>query len=232
MFPSLYTSVIIFNVGLHECGFASVVSDSLRPYGLSLPGSSVERTELDFWSGLPCPHPRDLPDPGIEPHLLYLLHWQAGSLPLVPLGSPSVGLRCFLGLSCLLQAESKRVLKKAFLDLQSKCFQHDLFVRRLYPLFNAWQIISVSATLCFPQSKQLCSIICDRNHCVLTQARSSLIQKEKINFNSSKKSSKWYLLFIFKEELLSIFFFLSTYRLKQEMYRKKKIDVGRLDPAM
>ena len=31
---------------------------------------------------LPCPPPWDLPDPGIEPRLLCLLHWQAGSLPL------------------------------------------------------------------------------------------------------------------------------------------------------
>ena len=96
MFPSLYTWVIIFNAGLHECEVASVVSDSLRPYGLSLPGFSVEGTELDYWSGLPCPHPRDLPDPGIEPHPLHLLHWQAGSLPLVPLGKPQCWLKmCF-----------------------------------------------------------------------------------------------------------------------------------------
>ena len=35
------------------------------------------------WSKLLFPTPRDLPDPGMEPHLLYLLHRQAGSLPLV-----------------------------------------------------------------------------------------------------------------------------------------------------
>ena len=38
-----------------------------------------------WWSGLPIPTPGDLPDPGIEPHLL---HWQADSLPLSHLGSP------------------------------------------------------------------------------------------------------------------------------------------------
>ena len=27
---------------------------------------------------------------GLNPHLLYLLHWQAGSLPLVPPGKPSI----------------------------------------------------------------------------------------------------------------------------------------------
>ena len=41
----------------------------------------------ESWSGLPFPSPGDLPDPGIKP-LLCLLHWQAGSLPLVPPGKP------------------------------------------------------------------------------------------------------------------------------------------------
>ena len=40
-------------------------------------------------SGLPFPPPGDLPDPGIEPASLYLLDWQAGSLPLAPPGKPS-----------------------------------------------------------------------------------------------------------------------------------------------
>ena len=29
----------------------------------------------EYWSGLPCPPPEDLPDPGIETFLC-LLHWQ------------------------------------------------------------------------------------------------------------------------------------------------------------
>ena len=37
----------------------------------------------EYWSGFPCPPPGDLPDPGSNPHLLCLLHWQVGSLPLV-----------------------------------------------------------------------------------------------------------------------------------------------------
>ena len=40
----------------------------------------------EYWSGLPCPPPGDLSDAGTERHLLRLLHWQAGSLPLVPCG--------------------------------------------------------------------------------------------------------------------------------------------------
>jgi len=33
----------------------------------------------EYWSGLPFPSPRDLPDPGSNPSLM---HWQADSLPL------------------------------------------------------------------------------------------------------------------------------------------------------
>ena len=40
----------------------------------------MELSKQECWSGLPCPSPGDLPDPGIE--LVSLLHWQAGSLPL------------------------------------------------------------------------------------------------------------------------------------------------------
>ena len=28
-----------------------------------------------YWSGLPCPPPGDLPNPGIKLHLLHILHW-------------------------------------------------------------------------------------------------------------------------------------------------------------
>ena len=36
----------------------------------------------EYWSGLPFPSPCDLSNPWIELHLLSLLHWQAGSLPI------------------------------------------------------------------------------------------------------------------------------------------------------
>ena len=42
----------------------------------------------EYWSGLPSPSPGDLPDSGIEPGSLCLLHWQAGSLLLAPSGKP------------------------------------------------------------------------------------------------------------------------------------------------
>ena len=39
----------------------------------SLPGSSVPETRQQYWSGLSCPPPRDLPNQGSKPHLLWLL---------------------------------------------------------------------------------------------------------------------------------------------------------------
>ena len=64
------------------------VSDSVRPYGqVSL---SMGISKQEYWSGLPCPPPGDHPDPGSEPASLtstVYLHWQVGSLPLVPPGN-------------------------------------------------------------------------------------------------------------------------------------------------
>ena len=42
----------------------SVASDSLQPQGLWL---SMGFSRQEYWSGLPCPSPGDLPDSGIEP---------------------------------------------------------------------------------------------------------------------------------------------------------------------
>ena len=42
----------------------------------------------EYWNGLPCPPPGDLPHPGIEPLHPCLLHWQTGSSPLAPPGKP------------------------------------------------------------------------------------------------------------------------------------------------
>ena len=46
---------------------------------------SVGFSRQEYWSGLPCPPPGVLPNPGIKPELLCLLHRQADSLPLASL---------------------------------------------------------------------------------------------------------------------------------------------------
>ena len=47
---------------------------------------SMGFSRQEYWSGLPCPPPGDLPNPGVKPVSLY---WQADSLPLSPWGSSS-----------------------------------------------------------------------------------------------------------------------------------------------
>ena len=49
---------------------------------------SVGFSRQEYWSGLPCPSPGDLPYPGIKPRSLSLLHWRAGSLLLAKYGKP------------------------------------------------------------------------------------------------------------------------------------------------
>ena len=46
----------------------------------------MEFSRSEYWSGLPCPSPGDLPNPGIEPRSPAL---QADSLPAEPLGKPN-----------------------------------------------------------------------------------------------------------------------------------------------
>ena len=71
------------------------MSDSLQPHGLQparLPcpwGFSRQ----EHWNGLPCPPPGGIPNPGIKPSLLSLLHWQGDSLRPGPPGkSPTQAL--------------------------------------------------------------------------------------------------------------------------------------------
>ena len=57
-------------VHVHACAHmlsGLVMSDSLRPHGLydQVP-LSIEFSRQEYWSGLPFPTPRDLPDPQIE----------------------------------------------------------------------------------------------------------------------------------------------------------------------
>ena len=58
-----------------------------------LPGSSVRgllQARILEWVAMPSP--RDLPNPGWNPCLLCLLHWQVDFLLLVPPGKPSEAL--------------------------------------------------------------------------------------------------------------------------------------------
>src|SRR5574337_293735 len=59
------------------------------PMDCSLPGSSsMGFPRQEYWHGLPCPSPGNLPNPETEPAFLMSPALAAGSLPLVHLGSP------------------------------------------------------------------------------------------------------------------------------------------------
>ena len=61
---------------------------------------SLRFSRQEYWSGLPVPPPGPLSDRRIEPPLLCLLQWQAGSLPLVPPGR--TGFSGHFSMSCIL----------------------------------------------------------------------------------------------------------------------------------
>ena len=60
-----------------------ILSDSLQPHQASL---SMGFSRQEYWSGLPFPYPRDLPDPGIKPTSSASPALAHGYLPSDPLG--------------------------------------------------------------------------------------------------------------------------------------------------
>ena len=61
-----------------------------QPMHYSLPGSSIHgilQARILEWVAMPSSR-QSFPTQGLNPWLLHLLHWQAGSLPLVPHGKP------------------------------------------------------------------------------------------------------------------------------------------------
>ena len=56
---------------------------------------SMGISRQEYWSGLPCPSPGDLPDPGIKPASLKCPAL-AGYLPQAPLGKSEIGLLLLL----------------------------------------------------------------------------------------------------------------------------------------
>ena len=49
---------------------------------------STEFSKQEYWSGLPCPPPRDLPNPGIEPTSLISPALAGGFFTTTPPGRP------------------------------------------------------------------------------------------------------------------------------------------------
>ena len=71
----------------------SVVSDSATPWTIACQASqSMEFSRQEYWSGLPCPSPGHLPNPGIRPGSPA---WQADSLPSQSPGKPGNHLQSY-----------------------------------------------------------------------------------------------------------------------------------------
>ena len=76
-----HTHCTLYNVCLCVCTLCD-------PMDCNSPGSSVHGFSWqEYWSGLPRPPPGDLSAQGSNLCLCFL-HWQAGSLPLIPPGKP------------------------------------------------------------------------------------------------------------------------------------------------
>ena len=82
------------------CSATHSCSTLWDPMDCSLPGSSClwNFSKKEYWSGLSRLLPGNLPNPGIEPCLLHLLHQQADSLLLAPPGKPKNTGMCSLTL--------------------------------------------------------------------------------------------------------------------------------------
>ena len=81
---------------MHACSVPLAVSNPLRPYGLypTKAPLSMGFSRQEYWSGLPCPLPGNLPNSGTEPRFLMspalarrffttITSWEAPSLSLI-----------------------------------------------------------------------------------------------------------------------------------------------------
>ena len=82
--------VSVVNRPLNVLSFFSCVQLFAGPWTVACHAPlSMELSKQDYWSGMPFLISGDPPDPGIEPHLLHLLHWLADSLSLASPRKPN-----------------------------------------------------------------------------------------------------------------------------------------------
>ena len=127
------------------------------------PGTVVHQIPLSLgfsrqecWSGLPCPPPGDLPNPGIE--LLYLLHWQADSLPLCHPGSPTCTIEQVILSAWLLKPSTAEIYILVSIYMGHKLLHIFLNIQRglsmfLFPKFPWHQLSSHVFPCSWPSRK-------------------------------------------------------------------------------
>ena len=75
---------------MHACSVTSVVSLFVTLWTVAYQSPlSMEFPRQEYWSGLPCPAPGDLPNPGVKPISPASSALQGDSLPLSHQGSPN-----------------------------------------------------------------------------------------------------------------------------------------------
>ena len=142
----------------------SLMADSLQPYGL-WPARLLYPwgfSRQEYWSGLPCLPPGDLPSPGIEPRFPAV---QVDSLPLESPGKPP-----FVNTFSLI-----RVLSLSL--LVSKLFQTFFFNENFTHWKKVWLLVlewGADMSLS-PQSYYLVSMYYSRNFLCIYKHRYTLI---------------------------------------------------------
>ena len=100
----------------HKCYVTAIISDSFMTLWVAAHQAplSMEFSKQDYWSGLPCPTPGDLPDPRIEPSLPVS---QVDFLPIEPPESPYICLCVYVyiyiyiyGCVCVCMKEKVKVM--------------------------------------------------------------------------------------------------------------------------
>ena len=88
-YRTVRSKFLLFTSHLYEHLVAQSCPTPCDPLDCSPPGSSVHEIFQEYWSGLPCPPPGDLPNSEIEPMSLVSTTLQVDSLPTEPLRIPS-----------------------------------------------------------------------------------------------------------------------------------------------
>ena len=90
---------------------------------------SMEFSRQEYWSELPFPTPKDLPNPGIE------LHWETDSLPLVSPGKPKWMSMCCIQIKFYLQKEVVKRIRRQDSDWK-KIFEKHTLIKDCYPKYT------------------------------------------------------------------------------------------------
>ena len=113
--PLPYSTVLVLSHVWHFATPWTVTSQAPPSVGFS---------RQEYWSGLPCPPPGDLPDSRVELASVSYIDWQVGSLLLAPPGKPySIGQKQIMGLT---HVQEERITQVGSLRLILGCVHKSL----------------------------------------------------------------------------------------------------------